>query len=99
MDASNRERDRLVSGSSLVMGPEGWLIDSRGKWFLQFHKDPMSLQRCPLFYMDKWDTSPTGTLNTFINRRKVGQQAAIETWEELIQHGWYVIDHPFGKVA
>ena len=99
MDASDRERDRLVSGGGLTMSPEGWLIDPAGKWLLLFHKDPMSLQRLPLFYIDKWDVSSVGTPNTFINRRKVGQQAAIETWEELTQKGWHLIDHQFGEAA
>lgn len=74
-------------------------MDPRGKWLLLFHKDPMSMQRLPLFYTDKWDVSPVGTPNTFINRRKLDQQAAIETWEELIDNGWYLIDHQFEETA
>ena len=82
-----------------MMCPEGWLIDPAGKWLLLFHKDPMSLQRRPLFYMDKWDVSPLRSPNVFINRRKVGQQAAIETWDELTQNGWRLIGHQFGEAA
>tara|TARA_Y100001968_G_C19353606_1_gene716008 strand:+ start:1100 stop:1348 length:249 start_codon:yes stop_codon:yes gene_type:complete len=79
--------------------PEGWLIDPNNKWLLLFHKDPMSLQRLSFIYIDKWDVSPVRTPNTFINRRKVNIEPAIETWNELIQKGWKRIEQQFGEVA
>ena len=82
-----------------MMSPEGWLIAPGGKWLLLFHKDPMSLQRLPLFYMDKWDVSKIGTPNTCIDRRKVHQQPAEETWDELIQNGWERVEHQFDEAA
>ncbi len=81
------------------MAPEGWLRDPGGKWLLCFLKDPMSSQRLPQIYMDKWDVSPIGTPNRFLNRRKVGLAPAIETWEELIASGWSKIDNQFGSAA
>ncbi len=79
--------------------PDGWLVDPKGKWILLFHKDPLSLQTFPLFYMDKWDASSVGTPNTFISRRKVDLVPALETWNELIQSGWKKLDHQFGEAA
>ena len=70
------------------MRPEGWLIDPNRRWLLMFRKDPISLQRLPCVYMDKWAVSHVGTPKTFVNRRTVGQEAAIETWEELTTNGW-----------
>ena len=79
--------------------PEGWLIEPYGKWLLLFHKDPKSLQRMPLFYIDKWDVSFVGTPNKFINRRRVHQEPAIETWNELIGNGWKKLEDQFGEAA
>ena len=59
----------------------------------------MPWQRVPLFYIDKWDVSSIGTPNTFINRRKVQLEPAIETWNELIQNGWNKLEHQFGETA
>ena len=79
--------------------PEGWLIEPNKKWLMLFHKDPMSLQRIPLFYIDKWNVSQVGTPNTFINRRKLPIEQAIETWNELIENGWEKLEHQFGEAA
>ncbi len=76
-----------------MMSPEGWLIEPNSRWLLLFHKDPMSSQRFPFFYLDKWDVSAIGTPNTFVNRRKVLLIPALETWDELIQNGWYKIEY------
>jgi len=79
--------------------PEGWLIEPNSKWLLLFHKDHMSIGRQPIIYIDKWDVSPFGTPNTFINRRKVNLEPAMETWNELIQNGWKKLENQFGEVA
>ena len=81
------------------MTPEGWLIDPKGRWLLLFHRDPKSAQSLPFFYIDKWNISHIGTPDTFVDRRKVHQDPANETWEELIRNGWKQIDHQFGEVA
>ena len=74
-----------------VMIPNGWLIDPKGKCLLLFHKDPKSLQRLPKVLMDKWDSTSQGTPSSFTNRRKVGLEPSIETWDELIGHGWIFV--------
>ena len=81
------------------MTPQGWLINPKAQVFLFFHKDPMSLQRLPKIYMDKWSASKNGTPHTFKNRRKVELEAALETWNELIQNGWMQIHEQFGDAA
>ncbi|KGG15540.1 MULTISPECIES: DUF1651 domain-containing protein [unclassified Prochlorococcus] len=82
-----------------MIAPEGWLIEANGKWLLLFHKDPISLQRIPHFYIDKWTVSSTHTPLTFVNRRRVRLTPAIETWNELIENGWAKIESQFGDVA
>ena len=77
--------------------PEGWLADPNGKLLLLFHKDPISLQRLPLFYIDKWDSYPVVTPNAFINRRIVHLEQAIEKWNELLKNGWEKLEHQFGE--
>lgn len=79
------------------MQPQGCLLN--GKWALVFRKDPKSLNRSPQVYMDKWKVSSNGIPLTFINRRKVNFQAAIETWNELIEHGWMQTDFQSQYVA
>ena len=79
--------------------PEGWLLDPKGKWLLLFHQDPMSLKRINVFYMDKWNVSPVGTPNTFINRRKVQLEPAVETWNELPNNGWELVEHQINDDA
>ncbi len=81
------------------MTPEGWLIDPKAQLLLLFHRDPMSLQRLPKFYMDKWSASKNGTPHMFKDRRKVEFEPALETWNELIQNGWTQIHEQFGEAA
>ena len=81
------------------MYPEGWLIEPKGRWLLVFHKDSMCKKKCPQFYMDKWSCTISGTPNTFQNRRKVEIEAALETWNELIQNGWHRIGYTLKEVA
>ena len=81
------------------MRPEGWLADPEGKWILHFHKDLMSWQRWPKFYMDKWDVTPAGIPCTLRSRRKVELEPALETWNELIQNGWRKINDQFEEAA
>ena len=81
------------------MKPEGWLADPKGVWLLLFHKDPMSWQRWPMFYMDKWSVTSAGTPGTFKSRRIVELDPALETWNELIQNGWRKVNNQFGKAA
>jgi len=71
-----------------AMIPNGWLVDPKVKCLLLFPKDPKSLQRLPKVLMDKWDTTSEGTPSQFRNRRKVDLAPAIETLDELIEHGW-----------
>ena len=60
------------------MSLQGWLIDPNGKWLLLFQKGPMSLRCETTYYVDKWSVSSAGTPYAFINRRKVGLDAATE---------------------
>ncbi len=81
------------------MAPEGWLIDPKAQVLLLFHRDPMSCQRFPKFYMDKWTATKNGTPHLFKNRRKVELEPASETWSELIQNGWTQVNELFGNAA
>ena len=85
---TNTKGDWMVPQSCLIVIPEGWLINPRKTCLLRFFKDPMSLQRLPKVYMDKWSVTRSGTPHNFINRRKVQLDPALETWSELILNGW-----------
>ncbi len=74
------------------MMPEGWLIEPAKKWLLLFRKDPISLQRSPKIYMDKWYVTNMGTPAAFRDRRKVDFEPALETWNELMGNGWKRVD-------
>ena len=92
-----RKGNWLIGRGCLANLPEGWLADPNGKLLLLFHKDPISLQRLPLFYIDKWDSYPVVTPNAFINRRIVHLEQAIEKWNELLKNGWEKLEHQFGE--
>lgn len=81
------------------MYPEGWLLDPCGRWLLHFFADPKSLQRWPMFYMDKWSATEAGSPKSLINRTKVELEPALETWNELIQNGWKQVNDQFGEAA
>ena len=49
--------------------------------------------------MDKWSVTPSGTPNSFINRRKVQLDPALETWGELILNGWEKLSQQFGEAS
>tara|TARA_Y100001968_G_C19148818_1_gene615121 strand:+ start:444 stop:713 length:270 start_codon:yes stop_codon:yes gene_type:complete len=89
----------MASQSCLTVVPEGWLINPSKTCLLRFHKDPISLQRLPKVYMDKWSVTLSGTPLRFINRRKVQLDPALETWSELIFNGWEKLDNQFGEAA
>ena len=82
-----------------MMTPKGWLIEPHDRWLLLFHKDPMSLKRLPQIFIDKWEVSTIRTPLTFINRRKVDLEPAIETWNELTSNGWEKIELELKKSA
>ncbi len=81
------------------MIPSGWLIEPSKKWLLLFHKDPKSLKRIPHIFVDKWEASSDGTPLRFINSRKVKLEAAIETWNELLDNGWINLNQKFADIA
>tara|TARA_Y100001968_G_C19356424_1_gene717427 strand:+ start:515 stop:760 length:246 start_codon:yes stop_codon:yes gene_type:complete len=81
------------------MIPEGWLINPSKTWLLRFYKDPMCLKRLPHFYMDKWSVSASGTPLSFINRRRVHLDPALETWTELVLNGWKKLENQFEEAA
>ena len=86
--------------SSLSFGmPDGWLLDPNGHWLLLFHKDLLSGEPSPQFYMDKWEATSLGTPSKFKNRRKVNLGPAQETWRELIDKGWRRINNQYGDFA
>ncbi len=78
------------------MTPEGWLVNPKEKRLILFHKDSLSDQRVPYFYMDKWVASSSGTPSEFIERTRVPLNLANETWNELVGHDWEQINHQFG---
>tara|TARA_Y100001968_G_scaffold240100_1_gene223619 strand:+ start:461 stop:769 length:309 start_codon:yes stop_codon:yes gene_type:complete len=94
-----RKGDWLVSRSCLTVIPEGWLMNPGKTCLLRFIKDPMCLQRVPQVYMDKWSVTSSGTPLSFINRRKVHLDPALETWGELVLNGWEKLEHQFGEAA
>ncbi len=81
------------------MYPEGWLMDPHGRWLLLFQKDPISSERFPTIYIDKWSVSDTGTPKFFKNRRKVELEPALETWSELRQNGWALVNELSTRAA
>ncbi len=99
MAQANTQGDLIVSGNCLTTIPEGWLINPTKTCLLRFFKDPMSLQRLPMVYMDKWSVTPSGTPLRFINRRRVQPDPANETWGELILNGWEKLGHQFSEAA
>ena len=99
MVQTNTKGGQMASRCCLTVIPEGWLINPSKTCLLRFFKDPMSLQRLPKVYMDKWSVTPAGTPLSFINRRKVQLDAALETWGELILNGWEKLGHQFGEAA
>ncbi len=96
---ASREWYWRLPGGCIVMSPEGWLIDHKGRWLLLFQTDSISSQQLPPVYMDKWNVSSVGTPNTFIDRWMVDQEAAIKIWKELTKNGWRKIEQQFGEAA
>ncbi len=71
------------------MYPEGSLIDLEGKKVLSFKQDSMN----PINegFVELWVIN-SNTSKQFIFRKRVSSLKAIEQWDNLVKHGWAVIE-------
>ena len=71
------------------MYPEGSLLDLEGAKLLSFEKDSMNPMNEG--YIELWLIKGE-SCNQFIYRKRLTSLKAIEQWEQLVKHGWKVIE-------
>ena len=74
-----------------VSTPTGWLLHPKGEMILFFIQDPKSLQRLPRVITQLW-YAIDGVPIRIKNSRTMDLLSAIETWNELINSDWVLVE-------
>ena len=82
-----------------LSAPTGWLINPEKKLVLFFIRDPKSLMRLPNVITQLWHSTEEGIPTQLKNTRKLDLASAIETWNELLNNGWSLVDYEINKDA
>ena len=77
----------------------GWLIHSERKRVLFFIRDPKSLMRMPKVITQFWYSSTEGIPTRIKNTRTMELEDAMETWNELLNNGWELVEHQINENA
>ncbi len=83
----------------LIPTPTGWLIHPEKKRVLFFISDPQSLVFLPKVITQLWYSTAEGIPTRMKNTRIMELEDAIETWNELLSHGWELIEHQINDAA
>ncbi len=83
----------------LIPTPTGWLIHPEKKRVLFFIRDPQSLLPLPKVITQLWYSTAEGIPTRMKNTRIMELADAIETWNELLSHGWELIEHQINDAA
>ena len=75
--------------------PSGWLVAQAKDFCLLFIRDPKSAMAFPAVFTQLWFCTKEGVPTRLKNIRKLDYQSSYETWNELISHGWQLVDHQF----
>ena len=75
-------------GSHQVNGINAWLISPEGKWCYRFHRDPMSWERYPFIFVDRWSALPNGVPSQMKKRNKLPLDEALELCGQMLLDGW-----------
>ena len=73
--------------------PTGWLINPEKKRVLFFIKDPKSFARIPKVITQLWYSTVEGVPTHLKNTRIMDLENASETWNELLQNGWKLVEN------
>ena len=79
--------------------PTGWLINPERKRVLFFIRDPKSLLRVPKVITQLWYSTEEGIPTRIKNTRIIKLQDALETWNELLNNGWELVEHQINEDA
>ena len=74
------------------MYPQGYLLDPEGKNLLSFKRDSMNPMNEG--FLELWSVSGT-TSKQFRFRKRLSKGKARNQWNELMKHGWKVIEEQF----
>ncbi len=79
--------------------PTGWLIHPEKKKVLFFIRDSKSLTRKPKVITQLWYSTNEGIPTRIKNTRTIELEDALETWNELLNNGWDLVEHQINKNA
>ncbi len=79
--------------------PAGWLIHPEKKRVLFFIRDPKSLMHVPKVITQLWYSTAEGIPTRMKNTRTIDLEGAIETWNELLNNGWELVEHQINDDA
>ena len=77
--------------------PTGWLISPTRNFILFFIKDPKSEINFPNVITQLWYSNEDGIPTHLKNIRTMELENAVETWNELLNNGWKLIEHQATK--
>ena len=79
--------------------PTGWLIHPERKRVLFFIRDPKSLMKVPKVITQLWHSTQEGIPTRIKNTRTMELEDALETWNELLNNGWELVEHQINENA
>ena len=75
--------------------PSGWLVAPARDFCLLFIRDPKSVMVAPNIFTQLWYCTEAGIPTKLKNIRRLDYESAHETWNELINNGWELVEHQF----
>ena len=82
-----------------VPTPSGWLVNTKKKRVMFFIRDPKSLMRMPKVITQLWYSTAEGLPTRIKNTRTMELEDAVETWNELLNNGWELVEHQINDDA
>tara|TARA_Y100001968_G_scaffold256604_1_gene243000 strand:+ start:459 stop:740 length:282 start_codon:yes stop_codon:yes gene_type:complete len=75
--------------------PSGWLVAPARNFCLLFFHDPKSAIEFPIIFTQLWYCTKDGIPTKLKNIRRQDYQSSYETWTELVNNGWELVEHQF----
>ena len=66
---------------------------------LFFIRDPKSLMKVPKVITQLWHSTQEGIPTRIKNTRTMELEDALETWNELLNNGWELVEHQINENA
>tara|TARA_Y100001968_G_scaffold129094_1_gene117860 strand:+ start:454 stop:762 length:309 start_codon:yes stop_codon:yes gene_type:complete len=85
----------LEPAREIRQATSGWLVAPARDLCMVFIFDQKSAMAFPNVFTQLWFCTKEGVPTRLKNTRKLDYHSSFETWNELINNGWELIEHQF----